>query len=423
MPSVTIRTVDDQTVPVPMDGVLVQVFSSDGETFVTSGVTTSGEVELALDGDEVGIEYLALLQRDGSSFLPSPSKTIVVTDPSVPPYSNEFEFVGHEGLVGQVVTLVINDSATPTPSPVEGVTFCIFSYPEDAFLAELESDEDGEAQLVLDGLPAGKEYLVRVTTPVGYLGPPTRSISVVDPLGTGGTNIFDFVATLPSAVPVSPNIYMCRLSGYFYDPSLSPLRGLTLMFHPREGYPTKVISGSPFSGDPTIVNGFIVASEKRVVTDSLGYVEFDLPRTGIFDVYASGLDAGDHTLLVPVYIPDVAGISIHEVLFPYLTQVTYSTSVVTLAVGESEEVEVELTASNYQPITSADHLNALVAFTLDDSNKAVVAVTAEGKLLITAVEVGSATLSVARVDGTSAPRRPEIAALIVSPSVLTVTVT
>ena len=66
--TVTIRTVDDQVVPVPVDGVLVSIFDSTGTTFLTSGVTGSitpgsGEVPFSLPGSVGGITYKALLYK------------------------------------------------------------------------------------------------------------------------------------------------------------------------------------------------------------------------------------------------------------------------------------------------------------------------------------------------------------------------
>lgn len=414
--TVTIRTLDDQTVPVPLENVLVRIFR-DG-AFVASGYTdASGEVDFTLAATVVGVDYEALLHKEGVSFLPSPSKDFTALELGV----NVFEYTGHVGLQGAVVKFVVKDESD---NLVEDVRIRIFESPADTFLTELETDASGEAEIVLQGAASpGKEYIVRDNPPSGYSSQGTRTIAVLDPLGVGETNIFDLTVSAPPDVPVCPDPDMCRLSGYFSDPSLRPLKNLTLTFHPREGYPSKVIAGAPFSGEPTVVRNRIVASERRVSTDKNGYIELDLPRDSIFDVYAQGLDAGDHTLLAAIYVPDIAGIEVHEVLFPYVTKVTYGSVAISLAVGESVELSVAIEASNYQPIAGKASLSALLTFSSSDPAKMSVDMTSEGKLLITGLAAGSAQVQVERVVGTYAPRRPEVSSLTILPSVPTVTVT
>jgi hypothetical protein len=426
--TVTIRVVDEGSNP--LDGVRVTVFSSDGTVFIAYGYTGgflpgSGEVHFSVPASAGGIAYRALLYQEGISFLPESAKAFVVKDPPVGPDFNVFEFEGHTGMDGVMATFVIVDTDTPTPNPVEDVRVRIFSSPDDTFLTELDTDEFGEASLVLEGDagPDGKEYIIRLSPPAGYYGGPTRTISVIDPLGPSETNIFDFIVYPPSEVPVSTDEDMCRVSGCFTDPTLRPLKNVTLIFHPREGYPNKVIAGMPFSAEPTMVRNNIIASELHVTTDKNGRVEVDLPRESVFDVFVQGLGAGDHTLQSSIYIPDLAGIDIQEVLFPYLTSVTYSPSSLTLSVGDSAEIEVEIAASNSQPISGSAALNALLEFTSSDTSKATVLVTSEGKLLVTAIASGAATIQAARVIGSFAPRRPDVPNLVIAPSAPAITVT
>jgi hypothetical protein len=423
--TVTIRTVDDQLVPALVDGVTVDVFDSTGLVFLASGVTGAvtpgnGEVQFSLPG---GVDYVARLYKAGVSFLPAPQKQFAATEPPAGPDFNFFQYECHVGLIGALVQIVVSDDTTPTPVPVEGAVVRLFSSPADAFLTEFVTDTNGEIDPVLEGdVTPGKEYIVRVLPPVGYSAGPTETISVIDPLAVGETNIFDLTVFAPSALPASTDPDMCRLSGYFGDPSLRPLKNLSLIFHPREGYPKFVVSGSPFGGQPSVVRNRVIASERRVNTDKNGYIEIDLPRTGIFDVYVQGLDAPDHTLLAPIYVPDVAGIAIHELLYPYVTKVTYAAPAVTVPVGEQVELELALETSNVQPVTSYQELQGLLVFTIGDLTLASVGVTPEGKLLISGIAAGATTLEVTRVVGTYAPRRPEVADLIILPSIPTITV-
>ena len=65
--TVTIRTVDDQGVPVPIDDVLVRVYN-DSDVFITEGLTgvavpTSGEIEFLLNGEPVAVTYRLRLSK------------------------------------------------------------------------------------------------------------------------------------------------------------------------------------------------------------------------------------------------------------------------------------------------------------------------------------------------------------------------
>lgn len=281
--TVTIRTIDDQLTPAGIAGVTVDIFDDTGAVFITSGVTAgaAGEVAFSLPGSVGGTSYLARLFKAGVSFLPSPNYAFAAKDPPAGPDFNTFQYVGHVGMVGVITTFVVQDTVTPTPNPVEGASVRIFSSPADTYLTELQTDANGQAEIVLEGAigPAGKEYIVRVNVPEGYYDGPTKTIAVVDPLAVGETNIFDFVAYPPPAVPVTSDLDMCRVSGFFSDSSLRPIKNLSLIFHPMEGYPKYVIAGFPFSGDPTVIRNRIVASERRINTDKNGYVELDLPGT------------------------------------------------------------------------------------------------------------------------------------------------
>jgi len=424
--TVTIRTIDDQVGPVAITGVLVSIFDASGASFITSGTTSgvNGEVQFSLPSSAGGVTYVARLFKSGVSFQPSPSKTLAAKDPPAGPDFNTFQYVGHIGMVGVVTTFVVKDTAQPTPNPVENVQIHIFDSPADTYITDLVTDVNGTAEILLAGAagPAGKEYIIRVNTPPGYYDGPTKTISVIEPLAVGETNIFDFTAYPPPEVPVSNDLDMCRISGFFTDSSMRPLKNVSLIFYPKEGYPKYVAAGFPFSGQPTIIRNKIVASERRANTDKNGYVEIDLPREGVFDVFVQGLDAPDHTLLGQVYIPDLNGIAIHEVFFPYLMKVKFLTPSLSLAIGETQEVEIELTASNFQPLSGKTVLDALLVFSSSDPTIAAAAINSNGNVQVTGLRSGSITVLVERVEGSFAPRRPAVADLILDPSALPVVV-
>lgn len=422
--TVTVQVVDDQPTPQFVDGVLVRVFNAAGDVFITEGTTgvvNPGEVEFTLFGDTPGVDYTVRLSKDGVSFPPSPQKSISVTDPPAP--SNTFQFTAHVGLDDVLVGFSVQDDQA-VPQPLEDVLIRVFDV-SDAYLTELTTDSSGEADLYLPGSASpGTTYIVRLTPPAGYLiqGGSSRTISALDPVTPPQTNIFEFVAEALPDVPTSPDPDMCRLSGYFTDSSKRPLKNHTVVFHPREGYPaTYPLGGAPYSGDPSVISGRIVASDRQVYTDADGYVSFDLPRGGVFDVYLQGMDAPDTSLLASVYVPDVAGIALEKVLYPYLESVTFGSTPIAVAAGDTVTVSLSLVTSNLLP---ADRLDpaCLLEFGVDDEDVASVEVNDDGELEVTGLAAGVTNLTVARAEGTTPPYLPVLADVLALPSTPVITV-
>jgi hypothetical protein len=420
---VTIRTVDDQGTPVAISGVRAMVFTP-ALAYLTEGLTDgAGEVAFNLDGSVGGTAYKVQLYKQGVYFAPNNWFNISVIDPPVPP--NLFQFTGHVGMSGQQVLLVAQDDMVPTPSPIEGVKIRLFNS-SDLYMTEVETDEDGEAAIVLSGAPTpGQKYIVRLFPPLGHEIPVgmTQEIYVFDPVAPPNTNIFDFTV-IPVTIPVSGNPLMCRLTGQFIDATGTPIPDLELVFRPREGYPSKILSGLPFNGEPSVIGSAMVLSEVRATTDHAGKVDFELPREGVFDVFITGMYEPFTNPLSSVWIPDAAGAALVDVLYPYVTTVTFSSVAIALTVG-GPGVEVELTveASNKQEnIEGTEALASLLVFSTDETI-ATVMLTEDGKLLVSPVAVGSTTIGVARGPGTAAPRSPALPDVVVLPSTPTITVT
>lgn len=138
-----------------------------------------------------------------------------------------------------VATFVVKDGAIPTPHPVEGVDIYVFDN-SDTLITHLVTDNTGSADYMLAGSASpGTRYIIRLKPIPGSTvsNGSTQTVMVIDPLTGTQTNIFDFTVLPPSALPVATDPDMCRLSGYFTDPGLRPLKNVSLIFHPREGYP------------------------------------------------------------------------------------------------------------------------------------------------------------------------------------------
>jgi hypothetical protein len=215
---------------------------------------------------------------------------------------------------------------------------------------------------------------------------------------------------------------MCLIYGYLADVSKQPIRQGTIVFLPRLFEPDAKVSGLPFPTQPTVVDNKILVNEVRVETDDNGYVEVKLPRTSIFDVHVYGLETPGVEIISQVYIPDQPGARLEDVLFPYVESVDTEFGSVSMSVDETEELELTVVGSNGQPVTAG--LSAFIEFTSSDEDVVSVSIGDEGQLLLTALSAGSATITVSRVEDTSAPRVPAIPDLVVTPSTeITVTVT
>jgi hypothetical protein len=420
---VTIRTVDDQVVPVAISGVRVMLFTP-ALAYLTEGLTDgAGEIMFPLDGSAGGTAYKVQLYKQGSAFGPNNWFDISVVDPPGTPVTHQF--VGHVGMSGQQVRLVTKDDMVPTPNPVEGVRLRLFDS-SDIFVTELETDANGEADIVLVGAATpGLRYVVRLYPPLGSNIPngTTQEIYVLDPVSPPNTNIFDFLV-VPEVLPVSGDPLMCRLTGKFVDSANRPIRDLELVFRPREGYPSRVISGLPFSGEPSVIGNSMVLSEVRAKTDSNGSADLSLPRRGVFDVFIAGMSEPFTNPLASIWVPDEAGALLVDVLYPYVTMIEFDQTSIPLVVGgPSATLTLTVTASNKQEnVEGKEALSALLVFTVDET-VAVVQVTDDGHLLVSPVGVGTTDIVVTRGTGTAAPRTPPIPDLVILPSTPTITVT
>jgi len=409
----TFRVVDDQATPAPIDGVLVQIFDSN-DVYVTEGVTgavTPGEVDFLLLGNTPAVDYIVRLSKDGFSFLPGPTSVASITDP--PPPLNEFQFTGREGPTTQLVTF-ITKSNDPTPVLLEGSTIRVHDE-ADSFITELTTDASGFAELPLEGDPdPGRTYIVRVKNP-GWtfeLGP-TSLVNVLDPIPVGSllTNEFTFLAEQPS-IPESSDSDMCLLSGTFTDVSLRPLRDVTLRFIPTMVEPDGDIGGFPGASNPSLVRRMQLIRESEVTTGPDGYVEALLPRGGTFEVHLYGVETPGPKTVGTIMVPDAAGAKLEDVLFPYVSSVTYDPTTVSFVTGDTVEVTIVVEGSNGRDLSECS--GTFLEFASSDED--VFTVTQSANVLtLTAVGVGTGTVEVSRKPDTNAPRAPSTPDLVVTP--------
>jgi len=391
--------------------------------FVTEGLTGAtipGQLDLLLTANAY---YTLRMFKSGVSFPSSNQFIVLVADPPI--IANDFAFIGHIGLTGMLVQLVCQDDTLPTPNPVEGVKIRLFDQ-ADSFLTEIDSPASGSLDLVLPGLPTpGQRYVARLFPPAGRIIPAglTQEFYVLDPLPVGATNVFDFTI-VQRVVPVTGDPLMCRLTGYFVDGARRPVKRLNLVFRPREGYPTNIPSGLPFTGEPSVIDNAVVSYEARVQTDDYGYVDVIMPRRGVYDVFIDGLDEPFTNPISNVWIPDAPGALIVDVLYPYIKKVTYGSATISMAAGSSVLVPIEVEMSNLQEnVVGHDPLYALLSFAVDDPAVALIEITSDGVLNVKGLAAGVTNLTVSRVVGSYAHRSPPVADIVPLPSIPIVTVT
>lgn len=180
------------------------------------------------------------------------------------------------------------------------------------------------------------------------------------------------------STPTSPEPSLCRVSGYLKDIHGKPLVGTFLRI--RHKY-------SPLA----IVSTSLILQERMTVRSGRnGLIEFDLLRESRVDVEIPNLL---QEVVLHCVVPNSASANLIDFLFPHLVDVQWVTaSPLSLAVGESAEVEVKGILSNGQEVSLTS-----VSVDVETSDPAVV-VESPGDLYYRGVAPGSATLDILSVD-------------------------
>ena len=432
MPLVTATILVHDSLAVPMDGVTVRVFQADGTTFVSEGVTgsptpSSGEVEFTLSGDGPGVTYVIRLSRAGYFFPAGATQSIVVTDPPVP----DNDFGPYEAVAGptdELVTLVVQDDAVPTPGAIEDVRIRVYDA-GDVFVTEGTTDIDGELELFLPGsVSPGTTYIIRLWKADVIFPNPTQSIVVLHPVTPPSTNVFDFTGTVVG-VPTSTDPHLCMVYGRFSDVSLGPAKRLRLEFKPIPVFPTvgqdHVVHRSSkligtFNSCPAVVGGKILTRSVKVDTDDAGFFQVELPREGFFEVHIHGFE-DPIEITERIYVPDAANAKFEDLFFPVMLTVTYGTDPLNLLVDESVEVDFVATLSNTYILTDIGMLSELLTFSVGDDTIATVTLSSASTITVKGIATGSTTVEVARTEELVVPSRPAVPALGVTPPVVNVT--
>lgn len=291
--------------------------------------------------------------------------------------------------------------------PLEGVLVRFFDNSDVFVTQQYTALVGGEAyaEVTVDGDDPPTPYTVRLSKAGvafdGSLGDDSKtpqSINVYSPASLApvtGTNNFEVQGqTFTASAPTDPRL--CRCSGYFYDHSGRPLSGLDIHFIAvcyNEDQP---------DWNPMIVDGKGVLSQKIYTrSDSRGYIEIDLYRTGEYSALVQGLE---HSRRV-IRVPDAPQVNLIELLFPVVTEVTFGTNPITIPNGTTVDMPLTILATDGQALDASE---GDVTFSSLNTSIAVPQVLAGNILRVSGIGVGTTQITATRADSSivTIPEQP-----------------
>ena len=251
------------------------------------------------------------------------------------------------------------------------------------------------AEVSLDGDdPVPIDYTIRMSkTGVAFdggLGDDSKtpqSISVYSPPGlTPPTSNGFTVSGQTFTRPIATDPRLCRASGFFRDISGRPLANLDLHFIGL----CQNVDQPPMS--PMIVDGDAVLQGGELVTrtDSNGYLQVDLYRSGEYGVLMQGFETDLRSILVP----DAPSVNLVNLLFPVVTSIVFNPDPLTLSVDDVTDVDVTVLASDGQTLNIDD---GDLLFTSSDTGVVSIQVL-NSKLRVVGVAAGTAEITATRAD-------------------------
>lgn len=304
------------------------------------------------------------------------------------------------------VTFSVTEEAIPALSggALEGVTVRVYSEDGLTFVTQGTTDSDGELVLELADLTT---YWVRFFKETYSFD--TRLLIDVD--SGESSNTFDVEGQYLLDYPPSANTYLCRASGYVRGADWAPKPGVIFTFM--------------LTGKPRVVAGQVmVAGDVTVQSKQDGWVEVELVRNSTYDVLIP--DLADDTPM-RVQVPDSGAVSITELIWPYIAQLDYSPTSLSLAIDEEEKVTTTVTLSS--GVTTPFEMDggdlfyarSFLQFSLsDDSIVNMRWSPDDDALLIEGKKAGTTTLTATIREDAEADRKPDPTRSLAS---LTITVT
>jgi hypothetical protein len=254
---------------------------------------------------------------------------------------------------------------SPSPSPIAGVLVKIYDS-AGTFYTEGTTNELGEVGFLLS---TDISYQFRFFKfQVGFVNPQRFEVLA------GTSNDFTITGQV-FVLPISNDIRMCRVSGFFRRISGLPAQYLDLQFVAQF--------------NPLVLEGSAVIPERiSVRTDAKGYVELDLIRCGGYEVLAQGYE---HQFR-KIWVPDAPSWNIAELLFARVKSVSFDPPGPYLFEPLTDHIVVpSVELSSGVPLEGAaaqevqwDSTNPLVAAVMVDNDKLIIRTFAPGTCEITA---------------------------------------
>lgn len=289
----------------------------------------------------------------------------------------------------ETVKVFVIDQQLPTPGAILGVLVRFFNAAGTTFITQdvtVDVSGDAVAEVTLDGDNPPITYTIRLSkTGVafdGLLGDDNKSpqkIEVYSPPSAAPNSKNDFeVKGETFAIPTATDPRLCRCSGFFKRPDGLPYTSLDILFVPKF--------------KPTLVDGdTLMGGTVNVRTDSDGFAQIDLYRTGLYKAYIESLDDTPRDLV----IPDASSESLSDLLFPVVESVVFAPASLNMSVDDTEDVIPTVTASDQRVLDGA--AGGDVKYVSADESVATVS-TLKDKIVITAVGAGTTQVDVERLD-------------------------
>lgn len=292
--------------------------------------------------------------------------------------------------------IVVFNVSDQDNNPVADVLIRVYDAAGAVFQTQQYTDVNGVAEI--DGLLGDNPaipYTIRMSkTGVafdGSLGNISKTPLLITifspPSAVPGGNNFEIKGETFSR-PVSPDLRLCRCSGFFKDITGKPLPGLEIKFVNEFG--------------PTVVDGYAVMGEGvNFITDQYGYGCIDLYRNGQYIAWVSGVQAVDanseHALGFPrnMVIPDQGSVNLVSLLFPIVINVDISPNPITLGLNQVANPEVVVTADDGRVLVGTASED--VYYDVLDKNIVGISVSLE-KISLVGVNPGTTQLTAVRKD-------------------------
>jgi hypothetical protein len=223
------------------------------------------------------------------------------------------------------------------------------------------------------------------------------------------SNVFEVIAHVKT-LPESVDPKKCRVSGYIIGSNGAPIEGVRLSFAPKLDVVVK--------GDDTVAP----SQPLMVTTDKDGYLEFDLLRGLEYEAYFNSLMvlAGQQPPRLDVVVPNLPSAELDDLLYPIPVSLSLSEDAITIAKadGANDDVEAEIQFSDGSIRTKMTPWATVQLQVSDDL--VLKASLLEGKLVLTPLSVGTATVTSIRKIVPTASFDPEP---VYATDTITVTVT